>query len=56
MRRFTDADGHGNSGSKRDSNCHCDGKAYSDANRGETVANAASASNNTAAAPLARIS
>ena len=64
MRGFTDAYGNRNRGSKRDTNCHCDGNAHSYAhansdsnadaysNRGETVANAAAASIVTAAAPL----
>ena len=64
LRGFTDAYGNGNSGSKRDTNCHCDGNAHSYAhansdsnadaysNRGETVANAEAASIVTAAAPL----
>jgi hypothetical protein len=60
VRGFADAYGNGNSGSKRDGNCHCDGNAHSYADAysdsGETVANAAAASINTTAAPLAGIS
>ena len=65
LRGFTDADSDGNAhanshaNSDSDGNAHSyahansDSNAYSHTNRGETVADAAAATNITAAAPLA---
>ena len=53
---YSDGYGYGNcySNAHTDANGYVHADAYSDANRGETVANAAAASNNTAAASVVR--
>jgi hypothetical protein len=58
LRGFTDADSNGNGNAHSDSNANSNGNsngyvdAYSDPNRGETVADAEAATNVTAAASL----